>query len=140
MSGDVIRAARRRTPGTTPAITSRQQKVLDFICEFSAGKGYAPTLREIGEHMGISSTTGVRDHLLALARKGHLVRDGKTSRTMRVAVGSRVSATIQSEEFAKAWRYLLDHLVDEMASAEPDGRHAIDIVTEAVEEAMRRKP
>ena len=57
-------------------LTHRQQMVLDFIKSSLAEKGYAPTLREIGDHMGIASTNGVNDHLVALVRKGHLTRAG----------------------------------------------------------------
>ncbi len=53
-------------------LTQRQAAVLDFIRGFHLDRGYAPTLREIGDQFGIRSTNGVRDHLTALARKGHL--------------------------------------------------------------------
>lgn len=68
---------------TRSRLTDRQQKVLDFIRESAASKGYPPTWREIAEHMGIRSTNGVNDHLKALVRKGYLVSDHKKSRTMR---------------------------------------------------------
>lgn len=58
-------------------LTHRQRMVLDFIKSSLAEKGYAPTLREIAEHMGISSTNGVNDHLNALIRKGALLRAGE---------------------------------------------------------------
>ncbi|HQB44061.1 MAG TPA: repressor LexA, partial [Polyangiaceae bacterium] len=43
-------------------LTHRQQQVLDFIRESISERGYPPTLREIGAHMGIRSTNGVSDH------------------------------------------------------------------------------
>jgi repressor LexA len=45
-------------------------------------------MREIGEHMGIRSTNGVNDHLKALERKGHLVRDDMKSRALRPVAAS----------------------------------------------------
>lgn len=51
-------------------ITDRQRMVLNFIVAFKAEYGYPPTIREIGKEMGIRSTNGVNDHLLALERKG----------------------------------------------------------------------
>ncbi len=64
-------------------LTRRQQQVLDFIRESILERGYPPTLREIGAHMGIRSTNGVNDHLRALERKGYLTREDMKSRALR---------------------------------------------------------
>lgn len=65
-------------------LTKRQEQTLDFIRESIRGRGYPPTLREIGEHMGIRSTNGVNDHLRALERKGYLRREDMKSRALRL--------------------------------------------------------
>jgi repressor LexA len=65
-------------------LTKRQEQTLDFIRESIKGRGYPPTLREIGEHMGIRSTNGVNDHLRALERKGYLRREDMKSRALRL--------------------------------------------------------
>src|SRR5208337_3961250 len=64
-------------------LTQRQQMVLDFIRQSIHDRGYPPTLREIGAHMGIRSTNGVNDHLRALERKGYLTREDMKSRALR---------------------------------------------------------
>lgn len=64
-------------------LTERQRQILDFITESITVRGYSPTLREIGQQMGIKSTNGVNDHLKALERKGFLERDDLKSRTLR---------------------------------------------------------
>lgn len=64
-------------------LTDRQKEVLDFIQESITGRGYPPTLREIGERMGIRSTNGVNDHLKALEKKGYLAREDLKSRALR---------------------------------------------------------
>ena len=64
-------------------LTRRQQQVLNFIRESITERGYPPTLREIGQHMGIRSTNGVNDHLRALERKGYLTREDMKSRALR---------------------------------------------------------
>ncbi len=66
-----------------PALTQRQRQALQFITDCLSDRGYPPTLREIGEHMGIRSTNGVNDHLKALERKGYLVREELKSRALR---------------------------------------------------------
>src|SRR5262250_2070022 len=64
-------------------LTDRQQQVLHYIKQSINERGYPPTLREIGAHMGIRSTNGVNDHLRALERKGYLTREDMKSRALR---------------------------------------------------------
>jgi repressor LexA len=65
-------------------LTKRQEQTLDFIRRSIEDRGYPPTLREIGEHMGIRSTNGVNDHLRALERKGYLTREDMKSRALKL--------------------------------------------------------
>src|SRR4051812_17443199 len=58
--------------------------VLQYIQSSITERGYPPTLREIGESMGIRSTNGVNDHLRALERKGYLSREDMKSRALRL--------------------------------------------------------
>lgn len=52
--------------------TQRQLELMRYVAEYLRDRGYAPSYREIGEHMGILSTNGIHDHLRALQRKGLL--------------------------------------------------------------------
>src|SRR5204862_2176967 len=70
-------------PRAMQGLTKRQEQTLDFIRSSIEDRGYPPTLREIGEHMGIRSTNGVNDHLRALERKGYLTREDLKSRALR---------------------------------------------------------
>lgn len=63
-------------------LTDRQRLVLEFIQNRVEEQGYPPTIREIGEFLGIRSTNGVSDHLKALEKKGFLKRDGQKSRAL----------------------------------------------------------
>lgn len=65
-------------------LTERQRAVLTFISASIDERGFPPTLREIGNHLGIRSTNGVNDHLRALERKGYLTREDMKSRTLRL--------------------------------------------------------
>jgi repressor LexA len=64
-------------------LTPRQHQVLEYIRQSIRDRGYPPTLREIGSHMGIRSTNGVNDHLRALEHKGYLTREDMKSRSLR---------------------------------------------------------
>ena len=63
-------------------LTDRQRQVYEFIQDRIRAWGYPPTIREIGEHLGIRSTNGVADHLKALKRKGYLQQRDMKSRTL----------------------------------------------------------
>ena len=56
-------------------LTKRQRQVLDFISDHICDHGFAPTIREIGEEMGIKSTNGVSEHIETLIRKGYLISE-----------------------------------------------------------------
>lgn len=78
-------------------LTDRQEMVLKYIESSITQRGYPPTLREIGNFMGIRSTNGVNDHLRALERKGYLAREDMKSRALRPtrsAGGSYVGGSI----------------------------------------------
>ncbi len=64
-------------------ITERQQEVLTFITNFTKENEYPPTVREIGDHFGIS-LRAVQDHIAALQKKGFLALSQKRSRSIRV--------------------------------------------------------
>jgi repressor LexA len=60
-------------------LTDKQKDVLKFIYEQIRFQQLAPTIREIGEHFGFSSTGTVRDHLRALVQKGYIrIQEGKS--------------------------------------------------------------
>jgi repressor LexA len=66
-------------------LTERQKKVLEIIeDQIRSGRG-APTIREIGQRLGISSTNGVRVHLTALIKKGYLKKAEFVSRGLSLA-------------------------------------------------------
>jgi len=70
-------------PDAPKSLTDRQAAVLEFIRDHIDDSGYPPTIREIGDHLGIKSTNGVNDHLKALERKGFLERQTGKSRALK---------------------------------------------------------
>jgi repressor LexA len=62
-------------PGSGDVLTWRQQRVLQAISDYVQRHGYAPSMREIGEAVGLASTSSVSFQLSALQRKGYLRRD-----------------------------------------------------------------
>ncbi len=68
-------------------LTPRQQEILTLLRNHIATEGYPPTLAELARMLGVSSTTGVRDHLRALERKGILRLQAGASRGIRLLEG-----------------------------------------------------
>jgi predicted DNA-binding transcriptional regulator YafY len=71
-------------PDPDYVLTGRQRKVLQVIRESMEKRGYPPSLREIGEAVGLTSTSTVSHHLGALQRAGYLHRDVGRPRTVDV--------------------------------------------------------
>jgi len=62
----------------------RHQRILDFIASYQREHKHPPSIREIGEHCNISSTSVVNYYLDQLEKTGHIERDRKISRGMRL--------------------------------------------------------
>ncbi|QWF77593.1 LexA repressor [Amycolatopsis sp. CA-230715] len=65
-------------------LTTRQQQVLEVIRAWVNRFGYPPSVREIGEAVGLTSTSSVSHQLRALQRKGYLRRDANRPRAVGV--------------------------------------------------------
>jgi repressor LexA len=65
-------------------LTERQRQILDFIRSEVHRRGFPPSVREIGEAVGLSSSSTVHSHLSALERKGHIRRDPAKPRALEV--------------------------------------------------------
>lgn len=67
-------------------LPKRQQEVLDFLVGYIRDHGYAPSIEEIGRHLGMKSTSTVAYHLEALTKKGYLARRGPRSFDLAASV------------------------------------------------------
>lgn len=71
-------------PDPDHVLTWRQRKVLQVIRESVQRRGYPPSMREIGEAVGLTSTSSVSYQLSTLQSKGYLRRDAGRPRTVEV--------------------------------------------------------
>jgi repressor LexA len=75
-------------------ITTRQQRILDHIAETVRERGYPPTVREIGEAVGLTSSSSVHAQLANLEKMGLLHKDPTKPRAMTLATdGARATGT-----------------------------------------------
>ena len=84
----------------TRKLTERQKSMLRMIREYVEEYAYPPTIREIGEAVGISSTSVVSYNLGVLERKSYLARDRDVSRGLRLAEDSESASGRSAEEEA----------------------------------------
>ena len=89
------RPAPTPAPGPTGGpLTTRQRQVLEFIDSEVRQRGYPPSVREIGEAVGLSSPSTVHAHLAALQDKGYLRRDPSKPRAIEVTLEPSTGADI----------------------------------------------
>ncbi|MFM7870241.1 MAG: transcriptional repressor LexA, partial [Actinomycetota bacterium] len=69
---------------TEPALTARQRSILECIESSMAERGFPPSVREIGETVGLTSPSTVHNHLSTLQRLGYLERDPNLPRAIKV--------------------------------------------------------
>ena len=68
-------------------ISDRQSRILEYIQHVSRTRNYPPSVREIGEAVGLSSSSTVHNHLNQLERRGLIRRDPSKSRTVQLVKG-----------------------------------------------------
>jgi repressor LexA len=95
------------SPGGGADLTARQRNVLEVIRTSVSERGYPPSIREIGDAVGLTSTSSVAHQLRALERKGYLRRDpnrpravdvrGLDETAMRAATGVTALRAVTSE-------------------------------------------
>jgi repressor LexA len=76
----------------TEQLTERQTKILDYIRYVTRIRSYPPSVREIGEAVGLSSSSTVHNHLNQLERRGLIKRDPSKSRTVQLVQDAGVDA------------------------------------------------
>ena len=89
-SAATVRLARMSDSSGTPqpapegGLTQRQRRILDVIRASVTDRGYPPSIREIGDAVGLTSTSSVAHQLRTLERKGYLRRDPNRPRAVDV--------------------------------------------------------
>src|SRR6266545_5743192 len=80
---------------TEPSLTERQRQVLEFIDRETRERGYPPSVREIGDAVGLTSPSSVHSHLRTLERRGYLRRDPTKPRAIEVRYDPTTTAVVE---------------------------------------------
>jgi repressor LexA len=83
-----------------PALTERQRTILEVIRSSVTTRGYPPSIREIGDAVGLTSTSSVAHQLRTLERKGYLRRDPNRPRAVDVRTPEELAAPIVATDVA----------------------------------------
>jgi repressor LexA len=71
-------------PADATGLTARQQRILEHLRDFMERRGYPPSMREIGEAVGLTSSSSVAHQLKVLEEKGFVRRDPNRPRALEV--------------------------------------------------------
>jgi len=79
----------------TEPVEGRQRQILEFLRAHGRQHSYPPTVREIGQAVGLSSSSTVQNHLNTLESRGYIHRDPSKSRTVEIvdSQGGRTAST-----------------------------------------------
>ena len=100
MSNAHAHPARAAASEPPARLTARQRQVLEFIDAEIRERGYPPSVREIGEAVGLSSPSTVHAHLAALQDKGYLRRDPTKPRAIEISLEPSTGAAIERRPVA----------------------------------------
>ncbi len=99
-------------------LTDRQQQIWNYLVEYVDGHGYPPTVREIGEEVGLASPSTVHAHLANLERAGLLRRDPTKPRALEL-IGRERKAQVAATAPAETPDAVRLPLVGEIAAGTP---------------------
>ncbi len=121
-------------PDPDHVLTWRQRKVLQVIRDSVQRRGYPPSMREIGEAVGLTSASSVSHQFATLQRKGYLRRDAGQARTVEVRLPGHPTVRPEAETDEDT---IMDILSQETAYVPVVGRIAAGgpaLAEEAIEE------
>ena len=127
-------------------LTGRQQEIWDFLVRYVERHGYPPTVREIGEEVGLASPSTVHAHLANLERAGLLRRDPTKPRALELVAHRKAPAADAADALPRlplvgdiaAGGPLLaeENVEDYVAVPEPLGRGGADFLLRVKGESM----
>ena len=79
-------------------LSERQQQAVDYVRTVVADRGYPPSVREIGEALGLSSPSTVHSHLSALVKAGVIRRDPSKPRAIEILDGAEVPKPVRDDD------------------------------------------
>ncbi len=89
-------------PSADDGLTQRQRLVLEYIHRSVSERGYPPSMREIGDAVGLTSPSSVKHQLASLERKGFIRRDPNRPRAIEVCLPDAAESSIDLTDSGNA--------------------------------------
>ncbi len=102
MANDERDATIHEFPSPHGDITDRQRRILEAIRDSVATRGYPPSMREIGDAVGLTSSSSVKHQLSALQAKGYLRQDPNRPRALDVVMPDEQPEVVAATEFSSS--------------------------------------
>lgn len=100
MSDDISDSTDGAGRGRDTGLTERQRTILEVIRASVTSRGYPPSIREIGDAVGLTSTSSVAHQLRTLERKGYLRRDPNRPRAVDVRGSDEMATPVVTTDVA----------------------------------------
>ena len=123
-------------------LTNRQSTVLEFVADYSDKRGFPPTLREIGDAIGLPNVSAVRGHIQALVNKGYITKDADKARSISIVHAPSAFSKFkrQLHEFVHTDQGVLHKVVYGVAlAARKRRRHFLGKGREWLDEALEQR-
>lgn len=80
-----------------PGLSERHRKIMEFLTKFQDSNGYSPSIRQIGDSIGVKSTSLVDYYLNQLLEMGYIERENRISRSIRVVLPVKEETSIPTK-------------------------------------------
>ena len=104
---------------STVELNKREKAILKFIEKQITNVGYAPSVREIGKAVGLSSTATVHGYLAKLEKKGYIKKENQKGRTLRLLKGGNLEKKPEEKNLYTSKELVEVPVIGKITAGEP---------------------
>ena len=104
---------------STVELNKREKAILKFIEKQITNVGYAPSVREIGKAVGLSSTATVHGYLAKLEKKGYIKKENQKGRTLRLLKGGNLEKKQEEKDIYTSKELVEGPVIGKITAGEP---------------------
>ena len=104
---------------STVELNKREKAILKFIEKQITNVGYAPSVREIGKAVGLSSTATVHGYLAKLEKKGYIKKENQKGRTLRLLKGGNLEKKQEEKDIYTSKELVEVPVIGKITAGEP---------------------
>ena len=108
-----------RRKSSSVELNKREKAILKFIEKQITNVGYAPSVREIGKAVGLSSTATVHGYLAKLEKKGYIKKENQKGRTLRLLKGGNLEKKQEEKDIYTSKELVEVPVIGKITAGEP---------------------